>query len=148
MKRAWNAAPMFLIRLMVGSVFLSEGTQKFLFPDSLGAARFVKIGIPAPEFMASFVGTVEIVCGVLLLLGLFTRFAAIPLTATILTAITTTKIPMLLHEGFWKMAHESRTDWSMLLGLLCILIAGSGTWSLDERRTSRNPAPISLNETH
>src|SRR5438132_4111786 len=76
-----------LIRILVGWVFLSEGIQKFLFPDSLGVGRFVKIGIPWPQIMAPFVGVVEIVCGVLLLVGLITRLASIPLLIDILRAI-------------------------------------------------------------
>jgi uncharacterized membrane protein YphA (DoxX/SURF4 family) len=48
-----------------------------------------------------------------------------------LVAITTTKIPILLTDGFWKMAHEARTDWSMLLGALFLLLVGVGAWSLD-----------------
>src|ERR1039457_5048020 len=65
-----------LIRLMVGIVFLSEGIQKFLYPVELGAGRFVKVGIPSPELMGPFVGVTEIVCGTLILLGLFIRLAA------------------------------------------------------------------------
>jgi putative oxidoreductase len=120
-----------LIRLAVGSVFLSEGIQKFVFSDSLGIGRFVKIGIPAPEIMAPFVGAVEIGCGILLLVGLFTRLAAIPLIIDMLVAISTTKIPILLEKGFWAMAHEARVDWAMLLGSLCILLVGGGSWTLD-----------------
>jgi len=134
MKISWDTAPVFLVRLMVGSVFLSEGIQKFLFQEALGIGRFVKIGIPAPSLMAPFVGGVEIVFGSLILLGLFTRLAAIPLTINILVAIASTKIPMLFNGGFWKMAHEARVDWSMLLGLICLLLVGGGRWSLDERR--------------
>jgi putative oxidoreductase len=120
-----------LIRLAVGCVFLSEGIQKFLFPDQVGAGRFLKIGIPAPEVVAPFVGCVEIVCGALVLLGLLTRVTVIPLIAVMLVAIGTTKIPILLKTGFWTMAHESRTDFSMLLGCVFLLIVGSGPWSLD-----------------
>lgn len=123
----------FLIRLAVGAVFLSEGIQKFLFPDERGAGRFLKIGLPAPENLASFVGFFEIVCGFLVLVGLATRLAAIPLVIVMLTAIITTKIPVLLNEGFWTMAHEARTDFSMLLGSLFLLIAGAGPLSLDAR---------------
>ncbi|MEW6511713.1 MAG: DoxX family protein [Bacteroidota bacterium] len=119
------------VRLIVGCVFLSEGIQKFLFADALGVGRFVKIGIPAPEIMAPFVGVVEIVCGALVLLGLFTRLAAIPLIIDMLVAIATTKIPLLLEKGFWAMAHEARTDWSMLLGSVFLLLTGAGAWSLD-----------------
>src|SRR5271167_3864072 len=86
-----------LIRLLVGAVFLSEGIQKFLFPDALGVGRFIKIGIPAPPIMAPFVGVVEIVCGGLLLVGLITRLASIPLLIDISVAIATTKVPMLIH---------------------------------------------------
>ena len=120
-----------LIRMIVGCVFLSEGIQKFLFADAQGVGRFIKIGIPAPEIMAPFVGVVEIVCGLLILAGLLTRLAAIPLIIDMLVAISTTKIPMLMDKGFWAMAHEARTDWSMLLGSLFLLIAGGGRWSLD-----------------
>src|ERR1035437_4252020 len=85
-----------LVRLVVGGIFLSEGVQKFLFPDALGVGRFTKIGIPWPEFTAPFVGVVEIVCGSLLILGLLTRLAAIPLIIDISVAILSTKVPMLL----------------------------------------------------
>jgi putative oxidoreductase len=121
----------FLVRMMVGCVFLSEGIQKFLFSESLGVGRFIKIGIPAPEIMAPFVSVVEIVCGVLVLIGLITRLAAIPLIINMLVAISTTKIPILLEKGFWAMAHEARTDWSMILGSLFLLIVGGGQRSLD-----------------
>jgi len=124
-----------IVRIMVGSVFLSEGIQKFLFPEALGVGRFTKIGIPSPEFLAPFVGVCEIVCGLLVLLGLLTRWAVIPLIVNMLVAISTTKIPILLKSGFWAMAHEARTDFSMLLGSLFLLIVGAGPWSLDQRLT-------------
>src|SRR5256885_16445845 len=85
-----------LIRVLVGWVFLSEGIQKFLYPDELGVGRFAKIGIPAPHFFAPFVGTVEIVCGALLIAGLLTTLAVIPLLIDMFVAIVSTKIPILL----------------------------------------------------
>ena len=120
-----------LIRLAVGAVFLTEGIQKFLFPDALGVGRFIKIGIPSPEIMAPFVGVVEIVGGVLLLAGFLTRLAAMPLIIDMLVAITTTKLPILQKSGFWAMAHEARVDYAMLLGCIFLLITGAGRWSLD-----------------
>jgi putative oxidoreductase len=120
-----------LIRLLVGAVFLSEGIQKFLFPASAGAGRFAKIGLPSPELLAGLVGGFEIVCGTLVLLGLLTRLATLPLITIMCVAIGTTKIPLLLQSGFWKMAHEARTDFSMLLGSLFLLIVGAGAWSVD-----------------
>lgn len=122
-----------LIRLMVGAVFLSEGIQKFLFAETLGSGRFRKIGLPAPEFLGPFVGTFEITCGVLVLIGLFTRFAAIPLIIIMLVAIATTKAAVLTNEGFWEMLHGSRTDWAMLLGGIFLLIKGAGRWSIDRQ---------------
>src|SRR5271166_2683140 len=129
-----TAKALLLIRILVGWVFFSEGIQKFLFPAQLGVGRFEKIGIPSPHVMAPFVGTVEIVCGTLLLIGLFTRLAAIPLLIVISVAIATTKIPMIAKSGIWAMLHEARVDFSMLLGLLFLLISGAGTLSLDSRR--------------
>ena len=130
-------AAVLLIRLLVGAVFLSEGTQKFLFPDQLGAGRFLKIGLPIPELLGPFVGTFEIVCGAFVLVGFLTRLAAIPLLVIMSVALTTTKFPMLTTQGFWSMAHEMRTDWSMFLGSLFLLIVGAGRWSSFARLASR-----------
>ena len=136
-KSAWAPASLLLIRLAVGGIFLSEGVQKFLFPDALGAGRFTKIGIPWPGVMAPFVGVVEIVCGVLILAGLLTRLAAVPLIMDMIVAIATTKIPILMKSGFLAMAHEARTDYAMILGLIFLALVGGGAWSLDARRASK-----------
>lgn len=120
-----------LIRIMVGFVFVSEGIQKFLYPEIRGVGRFIKIGLPAPEFLGYFVASFEVMCGILILLGLYTRYAAVPLIVIMLTAIVTTKIPILLNEGFWEMAHAARTDWSMLIGSIFLLIVGAGKYSID-----------------
>ena len=133
--RAANA--ILLIRILVGWVFLSEGIQKFLFPDALGVGRFVKIGIPWPQLMAPFVGVVEIVCGSLLLIGLITRMAAIPLLIDICVALYATKIVTLPKNGFWGTLHEGRTDVSMLLGLIFLLLVGGGAWSLDAKLSAK-----------
>jgi putative oxidoreductase len=124
-------AAVLIIRLMVGGVFVSEGLQKFLFPAEIGAGRFEKIGFPSSEFVAPFVGCFEIACGAFIVAGFCTRFAAVPLIVIMITAITTTKVPILIGAGIWKAAHEARTDWSMLLGSLFLLIVGAGRWSID-----------------
>lgn len=134
-----------LIRLLVGLVvFFPEGIQKLAFPSILGAGRFANIGIPYPELMGPFVGVVETVCGALIIAGLLTRLAAVPLLVIMVVAIVSTKVPMLLgHEfwifhlpklsryGFWSMAHEARTDLCMFVAALYLLIEGAGAWSLD-----------------
>lgn len=133
-----------LVRILVGWVFLSEGIQKFLYPQALGAGRFAKIGIPAPGFFGPFVGAVETICGALLILGLLTRLASIPLIIDISVAIATTKIPMLLHQGFWAAMHEARTDFCMLLGSIFLLIVGAGGASLDAKLAGTAVARVSL----
>jgi putative oxidoreductase len=134
-----------LVRLLVGLVvFFPEGIQKLIFPDILGAGRFSHIGIPFPEVMGPFVGVVETICGALIIVGLLTRLASIPLIVIMIVAIVSTKIPILLgHDfwifhlpklpryGFWSMTHEARADFCMLLGALYLLIEGGGAWSLD-----------------
>ena len=126
-----------LVRFIIGFVFLSEGIQKFLYPEALGIGRFIKIGIPAPSFFAPFDGIFEIVCGAFLIFGLLTRLAAIPMIINIAVAIISTKIPMLINKGFWSMAHEARTDFSMLFGLIFLLIVGAGNISLDRMIKNR-----------
>jgi uncharacterized membrane protein YphA (DoxX/SURF4 family) len=120
-----------LPRLIVGLVFLSEGIQKFLVPELVGAGRFEKIGFSNPEFLAAFVAAFEIVCGVLVIIGFSVRVAAIPLLTIMITAITTTKIPILIEKGFWQMAHDSRTDFAMTMLIIFLLIYGAGKLSID-----------------
>lgn len=139
-----------LIRFIVGLVFFSEGIQKFLYPAEVGAGRFAKIPIPNPELTASLVGSAEILCGVLVILGLLTRFAVLPLILIMLTALFTTKLPILLgsefmgfslrkvsYYGVWGFLHESRTDLAMLFGSLFLLITGAGPLSLDAKLARR-----------
>ncbi len=136
--------PILLIRLLVGWVFSAEGVLEFTRPEALGIGRFAKIGFGSPALVSSFVGWVEIICGVLILVGFLTRLAGVALLIDILVAIVTTRLPILLGHGFWGLAdpsakpfgwgtmlHEARTDISMLLGLVFLLIAGAGRWSVD-----------------
>jgi len=120
-----------LPRLIVGLVFLSEGIQKFLVPELVGAGRFEKIGFANPEFLAAFVASFEIVCGVLVIIGFSIRVAAIPLFTIMITAITTTKIPILIEKGLWQVAHDSRTDFAMTMLIIFLLIYGAGKLSID-----------------
>ena len=128
-----NSQTTIIIRMIVGAVFLSEGIQKFLFPAIRGAGRFEKIGLPSPEFLGNFVGGFEIVCGLLILFGLLTRLANIPLIIIMVVAFATTKSEVLAEKGFWEMMHGSRTDWAMLLGSIFLLIKGGGKWSVDNK---------------
>ena len=136
-----------LIRLAVGGVFLNEGVLKFLDPAANAAGRFAEIGLPHPGVLGPFVAAVETAGGLLVILGWLNRFAALALWFDISVAIAVTKIPILLghaylglalmklkNYGLLSMIHEARTDFAMWFGLLFLLIAGPGRWSVDARR--------------
>jgi uncharacterized membrane protein YphA (DoxX/SURF4 family) len=127
--------PMMLIRIIVGLVFLTEGILKFVYPGELGVGRFVHIGLPFPHVMAPFVGAIEIAAGAAVILNLYAGDAALLLLVVILTALFTTKVPILLghhlgvfappkleHYGLLSFLHEARTDLCMLVGLVAILL--------------------------
>ena len=122
-----------IVRFIVGLIFLSEGIQKFLFPELLGPGRFLKIGFSDPTFWAYFTGTFELVCSILIIVGLLTRLATIPLFIIMLTAFVTTKFPILIDKGIWAMLHEYRTDFALTMLLVYLCIYGSGKWSLDSK---------------
>jgi putative oxidoreductase len=128
----WNVRSLIFIRLAAGLIFLTQGILKYIDPH-MGVLRFARIGFPYPGFTAHFVGTFEIACGLLILIGLFTRIASIPLLIVILTAIATTKIPELFRsdQGFWFMVSDARTDFAMTMSLLFLMSLGAGSWSLD-----------------
>ena len=131
-----------IMRLMVGGVFLSEGILKFVYPNQ-GVGRFTKLGLPAPELTADLIGGLEIVGGILLIAGLFTRIIAIPFIVEMVVAILTTKValylgtsplplpPALPKVGFWAVMHETRSDYAQILTSIFLLIVGPGSWSLD-----------------
>ena len=121
------------IRLAVGLIFLTQGILKYT-DAHMGVERFTRIGFSHPAFTAHFVGAFEIACGLLILAGIFTRLAAIPLLVIICTAIATTKIPELKHagQGFWYMVSDARTDFAMLMCLLFLIVSGRS--SPDQKR--------------
>ncbi len=125
-----------LIRLAVGLIFSTQGLLKYIDPN-MGVNRFARIGFPHPYFTAHFVGTFEMFCGVLVLVGVYTRLAAIPLLIVISTAIATTKIPELFraNQGFWFMVSDARADFAMLCCLLFLIASGAGSISLDKWRS-------------
>ena len=151
MSKSWWMSPgettwSVFVRLSLAGVFIPEGLQKLTHADILGAGRFAKIGIPYAEFFGPFVGWVELITGVMFLVGYATRVAAVPIIVTMIVAIVSTKIPILLGRewggfslrdldryGFLSFTHETRTDWAMLMGAIFLLLSGAGRWSLDSR---------------
>jgi putative oxidoreductase len=129
---ASDIASVIFIRMAAGLIFFTQGILKYIDPH-MGVLRFTKIGFPLPDFTAHFAGTFEIVCGFLVLIGLFTRLASLPLLIVILTAIATTKIPELSRpdQGIWFMVSDARTDFAMTMSLLFLISVGAGAWSFD-----------------
>lgn len=131
-----------LIRLYVGAIFVLEGVLKFVRADALGPGRFAKLGLPASDLLANFDGVLEIGCGLLILAGLFTRLATLPMIADMLGAILLTKVPLLWgnaalypkESGIWDFLHEARLEFAMLCGCIYLFIAGAGLYSLDAKR--------------
>jgi uncharacterized membrane protein YphA (DoxX/SURF4 family) len=119
--------PLIIPRIVMGLAFLTEGIQKYLFPELLDTGRFMKIGFSNPEFWAYFTGSFEIVCGILILFGLLTRLASSPPFIIMVVAFVTTKYSLLINKGFWIFAHEYRTDFAMTMLLLLFLYYGDRT---------------------
>jgi uncharacterized membrane protein YphA (DoxX/SURF4 family) len=126
---------MILVRVLVGLVFLLEGSLKFLRPEELGAGRFEALGLPYPHYLAPLVGGVEIAGSVAILLNIYAGDAALALLVVIATALVTTKFPILLGRplgpfpldklkeyGWLSFFHQARTDFCMVFGLLAIVI--------------------------
>ena len=126
-----------LLRLMVGGVFFWEGVLKFVYVNQ-GFGRFTKLGMPFPALTAHFVGCLEIVGGLLLLLGLLTRPIAVLFLIEMIVAMLSTKISMYLgtsplplppvppQTGFWAVLHEIRSEYAQLMVALYLLINGPG----------------------
>jgi putative oxidoreductase len=142
-----------LLRLMAGGVFLWEGILKFVYPNQ-GVGRFTKLGFPAPESLAHFVGGLEIVGGILLLVGLATRLIAIPFVIEMIVAMLSTKVSLYLGTsplplppspptiGIWAVLHEVRSEWAQLLTVSFLLIAGPGKWAVDAWLAKRSTATV------
>jgi putative oxidoreductase len=139
-----------LIRLYVGLIFAGEGVLKFLRPEALGSGRFLKAGIPAGTFFAYLDGVFEIGCGLLIVVGLFTRLATLPMIVDMLGALGITKVPLLWGHaplypkegGFWDFFHEGRLEVAMLCGSVFLLVVGAGAYSVDARMNRQDAARV------
>lgn len=119
-------APPAVARLVIGVVFAGSGWGKL---HNLGPVTefFASLGIPYPELQAPFVASVELVCGVLVLVGLATRLAALPLIGTMVVALATALAPKI--DGLGSLFGLSEFLYIALLVQLAI--SGAGAASLD-----------------
>ena len=122
---------MIFARIITGLIFISEGVQKYVIVTMLGPSYFEEIGFGQPLFWSYFTGTFEILCGTMILIGLLTRLASIPLLIIMATAFFKTKLPLLLSDGFLRFAHEYRIDFALTLLLIMLFFQGAGKWSVD-----------------
>ncbi len=138
--KTMNDNKIILARLIVGLIFFSEGIQKYLVVEMLGPAFFKEFGFGHPMFWAYLTGAFEMFCGILILFGLLTRLASIPLLTIMIVAFITTKLPLLTTNGFLTFAHAYSIDFSMTLLLILLIIYGGGKWSVDLKiLLSKNP---------
>jgi uncharacterized membrane protein YphA (DoxX/SURF4 family) len=126
-----NDSKIIFARIITGLIFISEGIQKYVIVTMLGPAYFEEIGFGHPMFWSYFTGTFEILCGILILVGLLTRLASIPLLFIMIIAFFKTKLPLLVSDGFLTFAHEYRVDFALTLLLIILFIYGAGKWSAD-----------------
>jgi putative oxidoreductase len=131
-----------IIRLMAGAVFFFEGILKFVYTNQ-GVGRFTKLGFAYPEATAHIIATGEIVGGLFLLFGLFTRFVSFYFIIQMIVAVLSTKISLYFGNsplpmpvvppkmGWWAVEHESRADYAQILTCLYLLIEGAGRASID-----------------
>src|SRR5260221_7413538 len=131
-----------IIRLMAGSVFFWEGILKFVYVNQ-GVGRFTKLGFPFPETTAHFIATGEIIGGLFLIFGLFTRITALYFIIQMIVAVLSTKIGLYLgtsplplppappKAGIWAVLHEIRSDYAQLAVCIFLLVEGGGRRSAD-----------------
>lgn len=118
--------PAVLTRLTLGVIFVGTGWGKLHNLEKV-TNFFTQLHIPAPSFNAALVGATELVCGILLLLGLLTRLAAVPLIVTMCLAILTARSSDV--EGVRDLFALQEFDYLVLL--VWMAIAGGGVLSLD-----------------
>jgi putative oxidoreductase len=145
----WFASPpvvgpsaILIIRLMAGTVFFWEGILKFVYVNQ-GVGRFTKLGFPFPVATAHWIATGEIIGGLFIIFGLFTRFVSFYFIIQMMVAVLSTKIglyygtsplpmpPALPKMGVWAVLHEIRSDYAQILCCLFLLLEGAGRRSLD-----------------
>ncbi|HTY43278.1 MAG TPA: DoxX family protein [Thermoanaerobaculia bacterium] len=133
--------PPTLSRLTIAGIFLQTGWGKLNdLPKVIG--YFKELGIPAPEFQAPLAATAEFACGALILVGLFTRVASLPLIVTMGVAILTAKRPD-IHSYSDLFGME---EYLYIVVLAWLGAYGAGPISLDAlfaRRLERGERPLS-----
>jgi putative oxidoreductase len=121
----WSPRMLSIFRVVVALLFLEHGTAKlFAFPAD---AAFGKLQLFS---LIGFAGVLEVVGGVLILLGLFTRSAAFILSGEMAVAYFTAHAP----RDFFPLLNHGEAAVFYCFAFLYLAVAGGGAWSLDQRR--------------
>jgi putative oxidoreductase len=140
MDRLAQFAPL-VVRVIVGVIMAAHGLQKLLAGPANFGGFLAQLGVPAPTLMGYVVTLVELGGGILLIIGLYSRLAALLLTINLVVAILLVKV----NVGFLSPQGGgvgAELDLALIAGFLAILLAGPGKISLDyglgiERGTAR-----------
>jgi putative oxidoreductase len=127
-----------VLRVIIGIVFLAHGLQK-IFQFGVGgfAGNLEGQGVPLPLFFAVVVTLVEVLGGVALILGIFTRLVTVPLAIDMLVAMLMVHLP----NGFFMMNNGIELTLILLAASVALALAGSGEASLDKVLASRAGNP-------
>ena len=128
--RLTGLAPL-VVRVLVGIIMAAHGLQKLQVGPATFGLVLSELGVPLPTFMAYVVTLVEFVGGILLIVGLLSRFAALLLTIDLVMAILLVKVHVGLLSPQSGPPPGAELDLGLIAGFLVILLAGPGRLSLD-----------------
>ena len=124
--------PGLISRLTIGGIFIQTGWGKLHHLDKV-IQFFTSLGIPAPQIQAPFVSGIELGCGSLVLIGLFTRVASVPLIGTMVVAILTAKMKDVADLSDFL----SLSEYLFIVLLVWLIVKGAGALSVDHLLAKR-----------
>ena len=145
LNRGRPAAPL-VLRIVIGGLFIWHGIDKFNVGISMIEEMFTMWGVPAPGLTAPLTAVVEIVAGIMLVVGLGTRVAAMALSVVMIGALIYVKQDLGIISS--QPMPGAELDLALLAGLVAVIVLGPGRLSLDhqvgieprESSESREPA--------
>ena len=131
LRKRFDTAGLLVLRVILGVIMAAHGLQKIQRgPAEFGRTALDSLGVPAPEVVGYVVTFAELGGGLLLILGLLTRLAALILTVDLVVAIVLVKVRvgLIAEEGAGAGAE---LDLALIAGFVALLLMGAGALSLD-----------------